>query len=287
MIRFSSLIFLCFFCLQSSAATIDIRLVINNGNHSLTGGASVIAKTYSVSNTFQENSDIFIWNQNDIINLNIVNLDSEAHGFIIENYISINTIAPSDSAIQSFSLTDEGVFRYFDPLSSPFNQYLGLSGLIHVKSELDVTPYFYWDIREIDSSWNQLIESNTPPALSDYDPDYFTVNGVSSPNINLDPIARPVGVVGDEFKIVLVNNGQSIHSMHFHGYHLSIVSDSRKPLHIGRSKDTFPLYPSESLILSCIPDKPGEYPIHDHNLVAVTGGQQYATGMFLTILISE
>jgi len=262
-------------------------LVINSGNHSLTGGALVTSKTYSISNTFQDNSDVFIWNQNDIINLTVVNLDSELHGLTIENYLAINSIPIGDSISQSFLLSETGVFRYFDPVNSPYNEYLGLSGVIHVKSISDNTPYFYWDIREIDSAWNQLIISNTLPTLSDYDPDYFTINGVSSPGINLDTLARPTGVVGEEFKIILMNNGLSIHSMHFHGYHLSIVNDSKRPTHIGRSKDTFPLYPREHLILSCVPDKTGEYPIHDHNLVAVTGGQEYATGMFLTILIEQ
>ena len=287
MIKHSLLTLLCSVSLYCSAANINVRLVINNGSHALTGGAFVDAKTYSVSSTFSENSDIFIWNQNDVINLKVVNLDSEPHGLTIENYVNINSIVSGDSISQSFTLTEEGVFRYFDPVDSPYNEYLGLSGIVHVKSTLDNTPYFYWDIREIDSSWNELITSNTPPALVDYDPDYFTVNGVGNPDINLDVLARPTGIVGEEFKIILVNNGQSIHSMHFHGYHLTIATDSKRPLHVGRSKDTFPLYPSEHLILSCTPDKPGEYPIHDHNLVAVTGGQEYATGMFITLLITE
>jgi FtsP/CotA-like multicopper oxidase with cupredoxin domain len=83
-----------------------------------------------------------------------------------------------------------------------------------------------------------------------------------------------------------MNNGLSIHSLHFHGYHLTVEKDSKNPSYTGRSKDSFGVYPNESLILSCTPDKPGEYPVHDHNLVAVTGGQQYATGMFSTILIA-
>jgi len=287
MIKYSLITLLCSISLFCSSATIDVRLVINSGSHSLTGGAFVAAKTYSVSNTFKDNSDIFILNHDDIINLKVVNLDSEPHGLTIENYVNISSILSGDSVSQSFTLTEEGVFRYYDPLNSPFNEYLGLSGIVHVKSVLDTSSYFYWDIREIDSSWNELIILNTPPNLVDYDPDYFTLNGVSSPDINLDILARPTGIVGEEFKVILVNNGQSIHSMHFHGYHLTIATDSKSPSHVGRSKDTFPLYPREHLVLSCTPDKPGEYPVHDHNLVAVTGGQEYSTGMFITILIAE
>jgi hypothetical protein len=35
-----------------------------------------------------------------------------------------------------------------------------------------------------------------------------------------------------------------------------------------------------------VPDKPGEYPIHDHNLVAVTGGGMYHAGMISTIVVT-
>ena len=42
----------------------------------------------------------------------------------------------------------------------------------------------------------------------------------------------------------------------------------------------------ETLILQIVPDKEGEYPIHDHNLVAVTGNNIYPNGIFTSILIS-
>ena len=69
------------------------------------------------------------------------------------------------------------------------------------------------------------------------------------------------------------------------GYHLEIISSSENESHEGRSKDTFPIKSSQSMILELIPDKTGEYPVHDHNLVAVSGGGIYPNGMFLTMLI--
>ena len=270
----------------ASSATIDVRLIISSGQISLTGGANVAGKTFSTNTSFQQSSDILIWTQNDDVNLRVVNFDSEDHGFIIDGYADYGTIPAGDSIEQNILLNNLGVFRYYDPMNSPFNEYLGLNGVIHIKAITDNTPYFYWDIHEFESAWNTTITGGGSPLLSDYDPEYFTINGNSSPDINADPIARVVGSVGNEFKVVLVNNGLSIHSLHFHGYHLVIEHDSKSPIAIGREKDTFPIYPKESLILSCIPDKEGEYPVHDHNLVAVTGGGVYANGMFSTLLIS-
>ena len=273
-------------CTLSHAATIDVRLVIESGTHTLSGGSTADVLTYSASGNFEENSSLLVWNLGDDVNLKIVNNDVNDHGFIATGLVSFGAISAGDSASQTINLNSEGVFRYYDDFNTPFNSYMGLSGIIHVKNPTDLTPYFYWDIREIQSDWNPLLASGGSVNLTDYDPDYFTVNGNHNPNINADPIARVTGNVGQEFKIVMVNNGLSIHSMHFHGYHLINENDSRSPSHVGREKDTFPLYPSEYVVLSCTPDKPGEYPVHDHNLVAVTGGQEYATGMFLTLLIA-
>ena len=54
---------------------------------------------------------------------------------------------------------------------------------------------------------------------------------------------------------------------------------------IGRIKDTFPLKRMEGYVLRLVPDQVGEYPVHDHNLLSITGGGLYPFGMFLTILI--
>ena len=38
-------------------------------------------------------------------------------------------------------------------------------------------------------------------------------------------------------------------------------------------KDTFPVFPGEAMTLLLVPDQPGMYPVHNHNLVTVaTGG---------------
>lgn len=269
----------------SLSATQNVRLIIQAGTISLSG-AALDALTFSENVSFQSNSDLFIWTTNDDVNLKVVNLDSEPHGFEIEGYVSsFGVIAPGDSSEQNIVLSTSGVFRYFDNLNQPYNEYLGLSGVIHIKDASDATPYFYWDLREYAESWNAQVLSGSNPTLNTYDPEQFTINGNHYPNTIADPLARITGNVGNEFKVVIVNNGLSIHSLHFHGYHLTVEADSKSINTLGRSKDTFPIHPSEHLVLSCTPDKEGEYPVHDHNLVAVTGGGEYSTGMLLTMLI--
>lgn len=281
-----SLIF--FFILTSlfgSAANTSVRLVIRAGNLSMNDGTSLPYKIYTTQSSFVEKSDLFIWQAGDIVTLKVVNADVEDHGFALDNGTDFGSIPSGDSVEQVLPNLSEGVYRYFDPFNFPYNQYIGLAGIIHVKAITDQTPYFYWDLREHQVAWNTDIISGSSPIINQYDPFYFTINGNSEPDINSDTIARVTGNVGNEVRIVIVNNGMSIHSMHFHGYHAILLKNSKNATHEGREKDTFPVYPKEHVILSFIPDKPGEYPVHDHNLVAVTGGGIYHAGMFTTLLI--
>lgn len=265
---------------------ISFRLEIKNHSILFNDGHSVDAKLFSGISNNINCSELLIWQSTDTLNLKVVNLDIASHGFMSNNLFDLGIIAPGDSASITVSDFQPGIYRYFDATQSPYNEYLGLSGIIHIKNPQENTPYFYWDLREYQEEWNDQLNLGVFPNLLNYSPKYFTINGNSEPDINNDPIARVTGNVGQELKIVIVNNGLSIHSMHFHGYHAVLVNSSKNSSHVGRSKDTFPLYPSEYIVLSLTPDKPGEYPVHDHNLVAVTGGGIYHAGMFTTLLIS-
>jgi hypothetical protein len=280
------IVFTAFFCGFSYSANVSVRLVLKNGVLEFNDGSSASYKVFTSSPTFAKNSDLLIFNSGDIITLKVVNTTSENHGFTIDGVLNLGVILPNDSIQQTFTSPPVGVYRFFDSLNFPYNEYLGLSGVVHIKATNDITPYFYWDLREHQLSWNESIILGNFPILTNYEPYYFTINGNSEPNINLDTIARVVGNVGSEVRVIIVNNGLSIHSMHFHGYHAHLLKNSKNAAHEGREKDTFPVYPKEYVILSFVPDKPGEYPVHDHNLVAVTGGGIYHAGMFTTLLIA-
>src|SRR5690606_29895686 len=128
---------------------------------------------------------------------------------------------------------------------------------------------FFWNLKEHQITYNNTISAGNSVNWSQYNPDYFTINSMSNPQIDADPNSRIVGNVGDTIYIYMANTGQSIHSIHFHGFHAEIINSSNDSKYVGRMKDTFPLKPMSSLILRLIPDKPGIYPLHNHNLVAV------------------
>ena len=131
-----------------------------------------------------------------------------------------------------------------------------------------------------------MLESGGTVNYPDFAPDYFSVNGKSYPDLQSDTTAIIKANVGETIRLVISNTGLQKHAIHFHGYHLEIKYSSQHPSHVGRVKDSFPIDPNESIILELIPDKPGTYPVHDHNLIAVTGAGEYPNGMiaFITIL---
>jgi FtsP/CotA-like multicopper oxidase with cupredoxin domain len=160
-----------------------------------------------------------------------------------------------------------------------------LGGMIIVKNPGVSASHFYWHIKEHQKQFNEELDKGNPVDWTTYYPDYFTINGNSNPHINADAAARVVGNVGDTIIINMVNTGQSLHSIHFHGYHAEIIYSSKFPSHKGRLKDTFGVHSMEVVVVELVPHQAGEFPIHDHNLVAVSGGNYYPNGMFLTTII--
>jgi FtsP/CotA-like multicopper oxidase with cupredoxin domain len=204
---------------QGWSASVSVRLAIESGTLAFIDGQSVPYKIFTQNTSvFGKNSDLLIWNTGDVITLKVVNVDIVPHGFTIDGLVNYGSIAPTDSIEQTFTLSTAGVHRYFDPLNDPYNQYTGLAGIVHVKDPADLTSYFYWDLREHQVDWFNDILAGNSPLINQYDPKYFTINGNSEPDINLDAVARVIGSVGQELRVVIVNNGMSIHSMHFHGY---------------------------------------------------------------------
>lgn len=263
-----------------------IYVFIESGTLALANGQSATYTVYSDEPSFKNNSKLIIKEEGAVVCFKVKNNDVNQHGFEVQGYGSIPSIAPGTTALLNETLNSSGVFRYFDPINYPYNAHIGLSGTLHVKATTDQIKYYYWDIREHETNWNSQIVSGGSPVLTSYDPNQFTINGNIHDGIELDTLAKITGNVGTEYRLVVVDHGLSIHSLHFHGYHGTILFSSKNVTHVGREKDTFPVYPEEILIVSITPDKPGEYPVHDHNLIAVTSGGLYHAGMITTLVIA-
>ena len=143
-------------------------------------------------------------------------------------------------------------------------------------------------LHEIDSRINDAVEAGLPYNLSQYNPDYFFVNGLSYP----DTVYDAAGLM-DENKLLLlplneqvairfINGGLIYYPMHFHGYHTNVVlRNQTRETHV-IEKDTVVLRPSET-VDSILPvgSQSGLYPMHTHYVPGVTTAGKYAGGALL------
>ena len=218
----------------------------------------------------------------DTLNLRIENTDSIGHSFMVSMPLP-NPVALYPGIDTTFSIffPDAGLYSYYD--NTGLNRYMGLGGMISVNSFTGAN--FYWNLRDHQADWNRDIALgiNVDPAT--YLADHFTINGHYYPVLQNDSTAIVNGYVNDTIRIHIANLGLMEHSFHFHGYHLRILASSSKPDHVGRLKDSFPVRTMDNLVLELVPQQPGLYPVHDHNLVATTIGGNSPGGMIMIISI--
>ncbi len=272
--------------LEVTATTIPSTIYINRGSLVAVDDTEIPYLAFNNSDVFDKENARIIINVEDTVLLTLINTDFIDHGFNIKGYLDIDTIVPASATVViKFSFQSEGGHIYYDHTNDNGYRYMGLGGMIVVKNEFSDASRFFWNMKEHKKSLNEDIDNGVPVDWSTYYPEYFTINGNSNPHINDDPYARVEGNIGDTIHIYMVNTGQSLHSIHYHGYHAEILQSSKFPNHTGRSKDTFAIHRMEVIVVELVPHQPGEFPVHDHNLVAVSGGNIYPNGMFLTTLV--
>ncbi len=270
---------ICFlFGLTARAAVIHQSLYINRGLFETVIQTQFPYVAFNSDRSFSMVNTVISLKTTDQLILTIVNNDSVVHGFGITNYATTPAlIAPADSIIDTLQFTAEGVFIYYDTYQYPKFRYLGEAGMICVNNATADKKY-YWNLKEHQSTYNEQLIANKAVSWSAYMPDFYTINGLSFPYTLDDTASQVYAMVGDTIHIFIANTGQSAHSIHFHGFHCKILSSTHSE-QIGWVKDTFPIKSMETMVLELVPDKPGHYSVHDHNLTAITGGGFHPKGM--------
>jgi FtsP/CotA-like multicopper oxidase with cupredoxin domain len=270
---------------ESLALTQTQTIYINKGQLKTSDSSFLPYYVFNGSDSFESTNQILHLNQGDTLVLSVINTDSETHGFAVQNTSIKELILKGDTATIELTFKESQTYIFYDYTADNKYSYLGLSSILSVHNNNSGAQDYYWNIKDHQKEFYHALEHGNSVDWDQYYPTYFTINGRYNPNINLDTVARVTGEVGDSILIHMVNTGRSIHSIHFHGYHSEIIHSSKHPQHKGRKKDTFSVEGGEVVTLLLVPDQTGEYPVHDHNLVAVTGGGIYPNGMFLTLLI--
>jgi hypothetical protein len=267
------------------ATQVKKTLYINKGIFTTVDTLQFPCFAFNGTGVFNSYNELIILKTDDTLVLKVINNDTSIHGFSLQNKPLVNDlINPHDSAVHTLDFGNEGIYIFFDAYQYPKNRYMGLGGMICVSNHKHAKN-FYWNIKEHQMSYSQQIDNNMPVSWQDYYPDYFTINGKSHPDLQLDTTAKVLANIGDTVRIFMANTGQAKHSIHFHGFHSRVIFSSNNYIPKTTEKETFALGSMQCVLLEMIPDKTGLYSVHDHNLVAVSGGGKHPNGMFIIMEI--
>ena len=217
----------------------------------------------------------------------IVNADSTLHQWsLLEGTNAGNAIGPGDTLLVELPALPLGTYRL--GLIDSEGAGLGAQSMLQVglQPNTDV-PVFHWNLCDWQTDQMQAWSENMEPDTSaPYVPNYFSINEQTYPATLEDPNALVSLALGDTCWIAVANHGQMDHVLHFHGFHIEIISSNLQPNRIGWSKDTVPIKKGEGMTLQLVANQLGTYPVHDHNLIAVTNAGFYPGGMLTQIIVN-
>lgn len=280
-IRFAGLVLALVVC--SSSMGLNVTLHLNKDTTTsfflLVHGAS-----YNSSSTFALKNEIIHLDVSEPLELTVINNDTMDHTFTIDGFVTTgNTIAPSGTSVFNVSFAQPGTYRYYSTES--YGRLAGASGMILVGYSNH--PRFAWNLFDIEASLSSGLASDSiqiiPPS---YQPELFYINGAYFPDTQADTNAVVNVSLGDTAVIGILNSGGIDHVLHFHGFHVEILQASISTNMIGWIKDTFPVKRGETMTVRMVADQTGTYPVHDHNLIAVTNAGLYPGGMITRINVA-
>jgi len=290
---------------QARAANVEINLSTEELIKSVTAAKNVL--TWQFVNPLQAGpgnlfSGIVVY-EGDLITVNLQNnLSTHSVNFVAPGLLDASPeVAPGTMRTYEFVAANVGTYLFTDNFNGELGKAMGLTGPLVVLpadgtqslTPNNVTPNTFdreytLVMHEIDSRINDAIEANLPVDMATYEPDYFFVNGLSFPD-SVYTIVDGVETV-DDSKVVymlanenvairFINAGLIYYPMHFHGYHVDVITRNRQLEESVVEKDTVLLGVGECVesILS-VGTQLGLYPLHTHYVPGVTSNGVYAGG---------
>jgi len=278
-------LFIAVCCLHvTSLFSLDLQLFINPVNLTIEDLDYTLC-SFNASETPDPENEVIRLSVDEMLNLTVTNLDDLPHNFTIDGILeNDNSIAAGGSETFSLSFNSEGTWRYYSDFS--YGTLLGASGIILVGYES--FPCFYWNLLDIDGELsNEIAVQSVTEIPITYAPELFFINGARYP-LTLENPETVVSIsLGETAIISVINSGYMDHVLHFHGFHIEIVSAQIQSNRVGWIKDSIPLKSGEAMTFRLVGNQVGIYPVHDHNLIAVTNVGTYPGGMLTQIQVQE
>ena len=250
-------------------------LHINFGTSSL--GSDVIqALRFNTSSEFDSINSVLRINPNEEFQLTVVNNDTVDHNLGI---LPLDAFGPTISHLSS---------QVIAILQSTSERGMVLGASMMLRVGYDDLQHFEWNLNEWDTLRTEIAASQMPVDFAaPYEPRQFTINDRVFPNTLEDSTAYVAVDLNQEVYISIVNHGYMEQVLHFHGFHIEMIQSSYHNERVGWMKDTVPLRSGECVIVKLVANQPGVYPVHAHNLIAVTNAGFYPGGMITQINVTE
>ena len=247
------------------------------------GNYDTYRTTFSKSAVFQKNNDFIYTNTGEELSLTIINLDTVAHDLSWHDGLSEGVLSAGGSLTVTRTFTSLGTFGLY------LTDFIGdrLGAFLPICVGLENQNHSLWNFWEMEQFISADIANGTLNTIpTDYRPDIYTINAYHYPTTQVDTLGLIEGSIGDSIYISMINAGNMVHSIHFHGFHVEIIQMTKQNNRLNWKKDSVPFIENETATLLLVANKPGNYPVHDHNLISVLTNNVYPGGMISMIHIS-
>ncbi len=293
------------------AATVNVNINAVGGDIPMQDGANIYMLCFSSNGSPQYHGPTIVCQEGDTVNVNLTNTLATDIVFAITDTNVNRNISAGNNDNFSFNAPAAGTYLYYDSQNNGVNRVVGLNGALVVMPNSNnqsfsggptFTRQYKWALHCVDADWSNSIRANHN-AVGSIDPDsflprYFTLNGASYPDTHT-PDTDIEGDIGQAALIRLINSGGMIHSPHFHGNHVEIVSINRKNFSGSlKEKDIVSMLPLDARDViypfktppDAWPAVSGEqrYPMHCHSEMSQTlAGGRYPHGLHAGIIIGK
>jgi FtsP/CotA-like multicopper oxidase with cupredoxin domain len=198
------------------------------------------------------------------------------HGLIVPNSedgtggTSKPPIAPGKTRVYQFTVHQEGTFMYHSGFNDTKQVEMGLGGFF-IALPKNAQKSHPKDFAVMLQAFTLPTENSTPIIFS-MDPNWFTFNGLSAPNIPVFKVHE-----NDKVKIRFGNLSNMSHPIHLHGYTFNIIGTEGGviPKSAQWPAATTNVAPGQTRTISFIANNPGLWRLHCHVLHHIVNDTNY------------
>ena len=236
--------------------------------------------------------------EGDVVEVTLTNSLDRDVNFVVQGLTSGTTaVAPGTTQVYTFTASTAGTFMYTDDVNGFIGKAMGLSGpLIVMPADGSQTlggaafdSQYTMFMSDMDDRLNAAIAGGGTYKITDYEPNYYFVNGLIYPDTAADADTTITMNVGDDVGIRFVNAGVIEYPMHFHGYHANHVTTNRAANTAAVEKDTILVRPNATADAILPVAQAGIFPLHTHYVPGVTTNGVYTNpyGGGLVLMIAS